>query len=206
MPYQNVSRMQKGGRAVREMGTRSYIPLKVNAAGVMPIIFAQALMFVPGLLASTDEGASGFQQFMSRFSQMFTLEHNILFFFMIIIFTYLYTAITVPVNQIADDMKRQGNLIPKVKPGEETANYLDDILSKITLPGSIFLAIVAILPAIVYGMNLVDTQNFAVFFGGTSLIIMVGVILDTIQQINTYLLNHHYDGLLESKLSRSSIS
>ncbi len=206
VPYQNVSRMQKGGRSVREMGARSYIPLKVNAAGVMPIIFAQALMFVPGLLASNDGDASTFQQYMARFQDMFSWQHNMLFFVMIIIFTYLYTAITVPVNQIADDMKRQGNLIPKVKPGEETANYLDDILSKITLPGSIFLAIVAILPAIVYGLDLVGTQNFAIFFGGTSLIIMVGVILDTIQQVNTYLLNHHYDGLLESKLSRSSIS
>ncbi len=203
VPYQNVSRMQKGGRAVREMGTRSYIPLKVNAAGVMPIIFAQALMFVPSLLAQAGEKDGGFQQFMARFADMFSWQHNVLFFFMIIVFTYLYTAITVPVNQIAEDMKRQGNLIPKVKPGEETANYLDDILSKITLPGSIFLAIVAILPAIVYGIGLVGTTNFAIFFGGTSLIIMVGVILDTIQQINTYLLNHHYDGLLESKISRS---
>lgn len=206
VPYQNVARMQKGGRSVRELGTRSYIPLKVNAAGVMPIIFAQALMFVPGLLANTGDGATTFQQFMARFQDIFSWQHNVLFFFMIIIFTYLYTAITVPVNQIADDMKRQGNLIPKVKPGEETANYLDDILSKITLPGAIFLAIVAILPAIVYGLQLIDTQNFALFFGGTSLIIMVGVILDTVQQVNTYLLNHHYDGLLESKLSRSSIT
>lgn len=198
---QYVSRAQARGGANRNLmqGARQWIPLKVNAAGVMPIIFAQALMFVPGLLTNVDES----NQFFAAFKNVFSWQYNVLFALLIIIFTFIYTAISIPVNQMAEDLKRNGGLIPKVRPGKDTADYLDDILSKITLPGSIFLAIFAVLPALVYG-TLVQTDRFALFFGGTSLLIMVGVIMDTVQQINTYLLNHHYDGLMQSKLSRTS--
>ncbi|MBW8358452.1 MAG: preprotein translocase subunit SecY [Weeksellaceae bacterium] len=201
IPIQYVSRAQARGGVNKNLmqGARQWIPLKVNAAGVMPIIFAQALMFVPGLLTNLDDSNT----FFAGFQNVFSWQYNVLFALLIIIFTFFYTAITIPVNQMADDLKRNGGLIPKVRPGKETADYLDDILSKLTLPGSIFLAIFAILPALVFGW-LVETQGFALFFGGTSLLIMVGVILDTVQQINTYLLNHHYDGLMQSKLSRSS--
>ncbi len=201
IPIQYVSRAQARGNVSRNLmeGARQWIPLKVNAAGVMPIIFAQALMFLPGLLTKVDNSNT----FFAGFQDVFSWQYNVLFGLLIIIFTFFYTAITIPVNQMADDLKRNGGLIPKVRPGKETADYMDDILSKITLPGSIFLAIFAVLPALVYGW-LVETQNFALFFGGTSLLIMVGVVLDTVQQINTYLLNHHYDGLMQSKLSRTS--
>lgn len=201
IPIQYVSRAQArvGVNKNLMQGARQWIPLKVNAAGVMPIIFAQALMFVPGLLTKVDDSNT----FFAGFQNVFSWQYNVLFGLLIIIFTFFYTAITIPVNQMADDLKRNGGLIPKIRPGKETADYLDDILSKITLPGSIFLAIFAVLPALVYGW-LVETQNFALFFGGTSLLIMVGVTLDTVQQINTYLLNHHYDGLMQSKLSRTS--
>lgn len=201
IPIQYVSRAQARGNVSRNLmeGARQWIPLKVNAAGVMPIIFAQALMFLPGLLTKVDNSNT----FFAGFQDVFSWQYNVLFGLLIIIFTFFYTAITIPVNQMADDLKRNGGLIPKVRPGKETADYMDDILSKITLPGSVFLAIFAVLPALVYGW-LVETQNFALFFGGTSLLIMVGVVLDTVQQINTYLLNHHYDGLMQSKLSRTS--
>ena len=201
IPIQYVSRAQARGGVNRNLmqGARQWIPLKVNAAGVMPIIFAQALMFVPGLLTRFDEGNT----FLAGFQNVFSWQYNVLFALLIIIFTFFYTAITIPVNQMADDLKRNGGLVPKVRPGKDTADYMDDILSKITLPGSIFLAIFAVLPALVFGW-MVQTQNFALFFGGTSLLIMVGVTLDTVQQINTYLLNHHYDGLMQSKLSRTS--
>ncbi|SFI16022.1 preprotein translocase subunit SecY [Halpernia frigidisoli] len=201
IPIQYVSRAQARGGVNRNLmeGARQWIPLKVNAAGVMPIIFAQALMFVPGLLTGIDSTNT----FLAGFKNVFSWQYNILFALLIIIFTFFYTAITIPVNQMADDLKRNGGLVPKVRPGKETSDYLDSILSKITLPGSIFLAIFAILPAIVHG-TLVSTDGFALFFGGTSLLIMVGVVLDTVQQINTYLLNHHYDGLMQSKLSRTS--
>lgn len=201
IPIQYVSRAQARGGVNRNLleGARQWIPLKVNAAGVMPIIFAQALMFVPGLLTRVDNENT----FFAAFQNVFSWQYNLLFALLIIIFTFFYTAITIPVNQMADDLKRNGGLIPKVRPGKETADYMDNILSRLTLPGSIFLAIFAILPALVFGW-LVQTQNFALFFGGTSLLIMVGVTLDTVQQINTYLLNHHYDGLMQSKLSRTS--
>ena len=201
IPIQYVSRAQARGGVNKNLmqGARQWIPLKVNAAGVMPIIFAQALMFVPGLLTKVDDSNT----FFAGFQNVFSWQYNVLFGLLIIIFTFFYTAITIPVNQMADDLKRNGGLIPKIRPGKETADYLDDILSKITLPGSIFLAIFAVLPALVYGW-LVETQNLALFFGGTSLLIMVGVTLDTVQQINTYLLNHHYDGLMQSKLSRTT--
>ena len=201
IPIQYVSRAQARGGVNRNLmqGARQWIPLKVNAAGVMPIIFAQALMFLPGLLTKVDNENT----FFAGFQNPFTWQYNVLFALLIIIFTFFYTAITIPVNQMADDLKRNGGLIPKVKPGKDTADYLDNVLSKITLPGSIFLAIFAILPALVHGW-FVQTDSFALFFGGTSLLIMVGVILDTVQQINTYLLNHHYDGLMQSKISRST--
>ena len=201
IPIQYVSRAQARGGVNKNLmqGARQWIPLKVNAAGVMPIIFAQALMFIPGLLTKIDDTNT----FFASFQNVFSWQYNVLFALLIIIFSFFYTAITIPVNQMADDLKRNGGLIPKVRPGKETADYLDDILSKITLPGSIFLAIFAVLPAIVHG-TFVQTDRFALFFGGTSLLIMVGVILDTVQQINTYLLNHHYDGLMQSKLSRTS--
>ncbi|WP_407499751.1 preprotein translocase subunit SecY [Elizabethkingia anophelis] len=200
IPIQYVSRAQARGGVSRNLmeGARQWIPLKVNAAGVMPIIFAQALMFVPGLLTKVDETNT----FLAGFKNVFSWQYNVLFAILIIIFSFFYTAITIPVNQMADDLKRNGGLIPKVRPGKETADYLDDILSKITLPGAIFLSIFAILPAIVHG-TVVQTDRFALFFGGTSLLILVGVVLDTVQQINTYLLNHHYDGLMQSKLSRN---
>lgn len=201
IPIQYVSRAQARGGVTKNLmeGARQWIPLKVNAAGVMPIIFAQALMFLPGLLTNIDESST----FLGGFKNIFSWQYNLLFAILIIVFTFFYTAITIPVNQMADDLKRNGGLIPKVRPGKDTSDYLDDILSKITLPGSIFLAIFAVLPALVFGW-LVQTEGFALFFGGTSLLIMVGVTLDTIQQINTYLLNHHYDGLMQSKLSRTS--
>ncbi len=175
-------------------GVRQYIPLKVNAAGVMPIIFAQAIMFVPITLAgfSTSENASGF---MSAFSDVNGFWYNLVYFVMIVAFTYFYTAITVRPTQMAEDMKRNNGFIPGVKPGKKTAEYLDSIMSRITLPGSFFLGIVAILPAFArfFGVS----QNFAQFFGGTSLLILVGVVLDTLQQIESHLMMHHYDGLMK---------
>lgn len=199
VPIQYVSRAQARGGVAKNLmgGARQWIPLKVNAAGVMPIIFAQALMFLPGLLTKLDDTNT----FLAGFQNLFSWQYNLLFGILIVIFTFFYTAITIPVNQMADDLKRNGGLIPRIRPGKETEEFLDDVLSKITLPGAIFLAIFAVLPALVHG-NLVKTDGFALFFGGTSLLIMVGVTLDTIQQINTYLLNHHYDGLMQSKLSK----
>ena len=175
-------------------GARQYIPLKVNAAGVMPIIFAQAIMFIPLTLAgfSTSEGASGF---VAAFSDINGFWYNLVFFAMIVAFTYFYTAITVRPTQMAEDMKRNNGFIPGVKPGKKTAEYLDTIMSRITLPGSIFLGIVAILPAFARFFGISD--NFAQFFGGTSLLIMVGVVLDTLQQIESHLMMHHYDGLMK---------
>ena len=201
IPIQYVSRAHARGGSARSLqqGVRQWIPLKVNAAGVMPIIFAQALMFIPGLLTNIDESNT----FFAGFKNVFSWQYNVLFAVVIIIFTFFYTAITIPVNQMADDLKRNGGLIPKIRPGKDTLDYIDDILSKITLPGSIFLATFAVLPALVFG-TIVQTDRFALFFGGTSLLIMVGVIMDTVQQVNTYLLNHHYDGLMQSKLSRTS--
>ena len=175
-------------------GARQYIPLKVNAAGVMPIIFAQAIMFIPLTLAgfSSSEGASGF---VAAFSDINGFWYNTVFFVMIVAFTYFYTAITVRPTQMAEDMKRNNGFIPGVKPGKKTAEYLDAIMSRITLPGSIFLGIVAILPAFARFFGISD--NFAQFFGGTSLLIMVGVVLDTLQQIESHLMMHHYDGLMK---------
>lgn len=176
-------------------GVRNFIPLKVNAAGVMPIIFAQAIMFVPITIAgfADMESLSGIAAVFSDYTGFW---YNFTFALMVIAFTYFYTAVTVNPNQIAEDMKKNGGFIPGVKPGRRTSEFIDNVLSRITLPGSIFLAMVAILPAFagIFGV----TQQFAQFFGGTSLLIMVGVILDTLQQIESHLLMRHYDGLMKS--------
>jgi preprotein translocase subunit SecY len=176
-------------------GVRQYIPLKVNAAGVMPIIFAQAIMFVPITLAGLFSSAT-LQNIFAKFSDYTGFWYNLIMFLMVIVFTYFYTAITINPNQMAEDMKKNGGFIPGVKPGKKTAEYLDTIMSRITLPGSIFLGLITILPA--FAMVLGVSSQFAHFFGGTSLLIMVGVILDTLQQIESHLLMRHYDGLLKT--------
>ena len=173
-------------------GARQYIPLKVNAAGVMPIIFAQAIMFIPITLAGFGSKETGF---FATFSDINGFWYNLVYFIMIVAFTYFYTAITVRPTQMAEEMKRNNGFIPGVKPGKKTAEYLDSIMSRITLPGSLFLGIVAILPAFARCFGI--SQNFAQFFGGTSLLIMVGVVLDTLQQIESHLMMHHYDGLMK---------
>ncbi len=194
----NYARQMVGnrlGQMGRGTSARQYIPLKVNSAGVMPIIFAQAIMFLPVTLVgffSKEAGAS----VGAVFSDIEGLWYNVVFFILIIVFTYFYTAITVNPNEIADQLKRNGGFIPGVKPGKKTANYIDSVLSKITLPGSIFLGFVSIFPAIAMRMGV--TTGFAQFFGGTTLLIMIGVILDTLQQIESYLLMRHYDGLMKS--------
>jgi len=176
-------------------GVRQYIPLKVNAAGVMPIIFAQALMFIPATVGQFfPKAASG--GILIALSNYTSFWHNLLFGVLIIVFTYFYTAITINPNQMAEDMKKNGGFIPGIKPGRSTAEFIDGVISKITLPGSIFLAIIAIFPALasLIGVN----AQFARFFGGTSLIILVGVVLDTLQQIESHLLMRHYDGLMKT--------
>tara|TARA_Y200000002_G_scaffold366766_1_gene358083 strand:+ start:2905 stop:4254 length:1350 start_codon:yes stop_codon:yes gene_type:complete len=184
-------------------GTRQYIPLRLNASGVMPIIFAQALMFLPGLIGGMGgikDTAIG-QWMVIQFSDIFGLWYNIVFGLLIVVFTYFYTAITVPTNKIADDLKRSGGFVPGIRPGTDTSNLLDTIMSHITLPGSIFLALIAVFPAVV--VKFMDVQaGWALFFGGTSLLIMVGVAIDTMQQVNSYLLNKHYDGLMKSGRDR----
>jgi preprotein translocase subunit SecY len=176
-------------------GVRQYIPLKVNAAGVMPIIFAQAIMFVPISLAGLFSSATLSKVFAS-FSNYTGFWYNFIMFMMVIVFTYFYTAITINPNQMSEDMKKNGGFIPGIKPGKRTSEYLDTIMSRITLPGSIFLGIITILPAFAMGLGV--NSQFAHFFGGTSLLILVGVILDTLQQIESHLLMRHYDGLLKS--------
>lgn len=176
-------------------GVRQYIPLKVNSAGVMPIIFAQALMFIPLTLAGFGDSDS-LRGIAAVFSDMNGFWYNFTFGMMIILFTYFYTAITINPSQMAEDMKKNGGFIPGVKPGRKTVEFLDTIMSRITLPGSIFLALIAILPAFAR-IGGVDSQ-FSQFFGGTSLLILVGVVLDTLQQIESHLLMRHYDGLMKS--------
>lgn len=175
-------------------GARQYIPLKLFAANVMPIIFAQALMFIPMAIAgyNNQDASWAARQFMDHTS----LLYNVVFVVLIVAFTYFYTAITMNPVQMAEDMKRNNGFIPGVKPGKSTANYIDSVMSRIMLPGSLFIALIAILPAFagLFGIN----QQFAQFFGGTSLLILVGVVMDTIQQINSHLLVRHYDGLLNS--------
>ena len=176
-------------------GVRQYIPLKVNAANVMPIIFAQAIMFIPISLVGFSQSDSA-NAFMRAFMDNTGFWYNFVFAVLIIAFTYFYTAIIINPTQMAEDLKRNNGFIPGVKPGKKTAEYIDTIMSRITLPGSVFLAIVAILPAFARMAGV--SQGFAQFFGGTSLLIMVGVILDTLQQIESHLLMRHYDGFFDS--------
>jgi len=207
IPVQYARRTASGGYEKNVFGSRQYIPLKLNASGVMPIIFAQAIMFAPsyiGTIGTLKDTAVG-QWLQVSFSDMFGLWYNLLFALLIIIFTYFYTAITVPTNKMADDLKRSGGFIPGIRPGKETSEYLDKIMSLITFPGSVFLALIAILPAVVY--NLMDMQQgWALFYGGTSLLIMVGVAIDTMQQVNSYLLNRHYDGLMKTGKNRKVVA
>ncbi|MCH7512661.1 MAG: preprotein translocase subunit SecY [Bacteroidetes bacterium] len=178
-------------------GQRQYIPLRVNSSGVMPIIFAQSLMFLPPLLANIWASNSDIAAYVgTTFSDFTSWQYNLTFGILILVFTFFYTAITVNPNQIAEDLKRNGGFIPGIKPGKATSEYIDTVLTRITLPGSIFLAIVAIMPAFanMAGVGI----GFSQFYGGTSLLIMVGVILDTLQQIESYLLMRHYEGLMKS--------
>ncbi|MDI5895655.1 MULTISPECIES: preprotein translocase subunit SecY [Flavobacterium] len=185
-------------------GNRQWIPLKLNASGVMPIIFAQAIMFIPAALAGLSKSDAS-QSIVGAFSNMFGFWYNFVFATLIIVFTFFYTAITVPTNKMSDDLKRSGGFIPGIRPGVETSDYLDKVMSLITFPGSLFLALIAVFPAIV--VSLMDVQqSWAMFFGGTSLIIMVGVAIDTMQQINSYLLNKHYDGLMKSGKNRKAVA
>ncbi len=189
----NSAKRVVGSRAAEEQGARSYLPIKVNASGVMPIIFAQAIMTVPIMIFTSTTGEGGF---MSKFfGDIYGFGYNALLAVLIIVFTYFYTAIMINPRKIADELKRSGGFIPGVRPGDETAHYIDSLVSRITFPGSLFLAFIAIIPAIakIAGVN----DAFAMFFGGTSLLIMVGVVLDTLQQIESYLLNRHMDGLME---------
>ncbi|WP_428223331.1 preprotein translocase subunit SecY [Flavobacterium sp.] len=183
---------------------RQFIPLKLNASGVMPIIFAQAIMFIPAAVAGLSSSETA-QSISTRFQNIFGWEYNLLFATLIVIFTYFYTAITMPTSRMADDLKRSGGFVPGVKPGIETADFLDHVMSLITFPGAIFLALLAVFPAIVQGVLGVQTQ-WALFFGGTSLLILVGVAIDTIQQINSYLLNQQYDGLMKTGKNRKAIA
>lgn len=186
----NYAKQMVGGRRMAEQSSRNYLPLKVNASGVMPIIFAQAIMTLP-MYISQYSGVS----FLSSLTDIKGFGYNLVFAILIIVFTYFYTAIMVNPKKIADDLKRNGGFVPGVKPGKNTADFIDNLVSKITLPGSFFLAVIAIMPA--FAMIAGITQGFAMFYGGTSLLIMVGVVLDTLQQIESYLLNRHYDGLMD---------
>jgi len=177
-------------------GVRQYLPLKVNMAGVMPIIFAQALMFVPALIGQFRPEWLQSGGLLAKFNNPNSFPYNLVYFTMILLFTYVYTALVINPVQMAEDMKKNNGFIAGVKPGTNTANFIDAIISRITLPGAIFLAIIAIMPAFAKGLGISDA--FAQFFGGTSILIMVGVILDTLQQVETHLLNQHYDGLMQS--------
>ena len=198
IPVQYARRSVSGSTSL--YSKRQYIPLRLNASGVMPIIFAQAIMFAPAYLGQIIGGSFG-QWMQAAFSNMFGLAYNILFGILIILFTYFYTAITVPTNKMADDLKRSGGFVPGIKPGGETSEFLDKVMSLITFPGSIFLALISVLPAVIVALMQIQ-QGWALFFGGTSLLIMVGVAIDTIQQINAYLLNRHYDGLMKTGKTR----
>ncbi len=204
---QYARRTASGGYEKNVFGSRQFLPLKLNASGVMPIIFAQAIMFVPSLIGGSSflKDTSTGQWMQTNFSDIFGFWYNLVFALLIIVFTYFYTAITVPTNKMADDLKRSGGFIPGIRPGSETSEYLDRIMSQITLPGSIFLALIAIFPAFIVKLMGVQ-QGWALFFGGTSLLIMVGVAIDTMQQINSYLLNKHYDGLMKTGKNRKSVT
>jgi preprotein translocase subunit SecY len=187
-------------------GVRQFLPLKINAAGVMPIIFAQAIMMIPATVAQFFAGSQAWQGVAGALTNHLSLMYNVIFAALLILFTYFYTAITINPTQIADELKRNSGFIPGVKPGKKTAEYIDTIMSRITLPGAIFLAIIAIIPTM--ASNLKITSQFAQFFGGTSLLILVAVVLDTLQQIESHLLMRHYDGLMKTGRikGRSSMS
>jgi preprotein translocase subunit SecY len=170
--------------------------MKLNSAGVMPIIFAQALMFIPALVAGIWKESDIGAYIGSTFSDFTSWQYNLVFGSLILIFTFFYTAITINSNDIADNLKRSGGFIPGIKPGKQTAEFIDTVLSRITLPGALFLAFIAILPA--FAVRLGVGQNFAQFYGGTSLLILVGVVLDTLQQVESYLLMRHYEGMMKS--------
>jgi preprotein translocase subunit SecY len=177
-------------------GSTQYLPLRVNAAGVMPIIFAQSIMFIPSTVASFFPDSPTMQQIGTWFSDISGVGYSVTFFFVVVFFTYFYTAIAVNPKEMADTMKKQGGFIPGIRPGKQTSEFIDNILTRITLPGSIFLGIVAILPA--FAIQAGVSQGFAMFFGGTSLLILVQVTLDTLQQIESHLLMRHYDGFMKS--------
>jgi preprotein translocase subunit SecY len=193
VPLSYAKQISGGSNAYTQR--RGFLPLKVNIAGVMPIIFAQAFLFIPGTVAQLmpDSAASPFLRKMTDFTSM---PYNIIMFLMVVLFTYFYTALIMNPTQMADDLKRNNGFIPGVKPGANTAEYIDTVLSRITLPGSMFLGLIAIMPSFanMIGIN----SQFAQFFGGTSLLILVSVVLDTMQQINSHLLSRHYDGLTKS--------
>jgi len=204
IPVQYARRTNTGDFEQDMMGgNRQWIPLKLNSAGVMPIIFAQAIMFIPAALAGLSKSEAS-QTIAGTFSNIFGFWYNLVFALLIIIFTFFYTAITVPSNKMADDLKRSGGFIPGIKPGVETGDFLDKVMSLITFPGALFLALIAVFPAFVVSMDV--QQSWAMFFGGTSLIIMVGVAIDTMQQINSYLLNKEYDGLMKSGKNRKAVA
>ena len=204
IPVQYARRTVSGDFEQDMMGSRQFIPLKLNASGVMPIVFAQAIMFIPAAVSGLSKSDTA-QSVAGMFSNPFGLVYNIVFALLIIIFTYFYTAITVPTNKMADDLKRSGGFIPGIRPGVETGDYLDRIMSLITFPGSLFLALIAVFPAVV--VSLLKVQGaWGYFYGGTSLLIMVGVAIDTIQQINSYLLNKHYDGLMKTGKNRKAVA
>lgn len=205
IPVQYARRTATGDFEQDAMGgNRQWIPLKLNASGVMPIIFAQAIMFIPAAVAGLSSSDTA-QTITTSFQNIFGWQYNIVFALLIIIFTYFYTAITVPTNKMADDLKRSSGFIPGIKPGVETGDYLDKIMSLLTFPGSLFLALIAVFPAIAVSLLGVQ-QGWAMFYGGTSLLIMVGVAIDTIQQVNAYLLNKHYDGLMKSGKNRKAVA
>ena len=199
VPVQYAKRIEGNGRQ-QLGGARQYIPLKLFAANVMPIIFAQALMFIPLTVAgfSSDGSSEILRQLMNNGS----LLYNVIYVILIIAFTYFYTAITLNPTQMAEDMKRNNGFIPGVKPGHDTAEYIETVMSRLTLPGSLFIAFIAIMPALAGTLNV--QQAFAQFFGGTSLLILVGVVLDTLQQIESHLMMRHYDGLLKSGRTRTA--
>ena len=190
----NTAKRVVGARSVEDSGARNYLPIKVNASGVMPIIFAQAIMTIPIMaFSSLNPNEGGFIQ--RALGDIYGFGYNLLLGILIIIFTYFYTAIMINPQKISDDLKRSGAFIPGIRPGDETREYVDSLVSRITFPGSLFLAIIAVFPAVAHLAGVNDA--FAMFFGGTSLLIMVGVVLDTLQQIESYLLNRHMDGLME---------
>jgi preprotein translocase subunit SecY len=191
------ARQMVAGRKQTGRGQRAYLPLKVNAANVMPIIFAQSLMFLPSLVAGQWADTSDTARYIAQaFASFTSVEYNLTFAILIILFTFFYTAITINPNQMAEDLKRNNAFIAGVKPGTDTSDYISTIMDRITLPGSLFLAVVAVLPAFANAAGV--SMNFSQFYGGTSLIIMVGVILDTLQQIESYLLMRHYEGMMKS--------